>query len=142
MDGKGSRRLSSKNDRPRTRNVVEIGKKYAKFLVIHRQSLLAGILLTGMVVLLFGVFSRFQVPSFSTSPSGATVLDFSAFKEQVRAGNVQAVSIQNNEVNGLLVNPLQKSQTGTTSQKTTSASQRATDFTAWSHYLGKSTNDK
>src|SRR6266700_1977666 len=138
MDGKGSRRLSSKNDRPRTRNVVEIGKKYAKFLIIHKQSLLAGILLTGMVVLLFGVFSRFQVPSFNTPPGGTTVMDYSAFKEQVSAGNVLAVSIQNNEVNGLLVHSLQQGKTATNSQTSISAKQRSLDFTAWSHYLGGS----
>jgi ATP-dependent metalloprotease FtsH len=137
MDGKGSRRLSSGNDRPRP-DIVEISKKCMKFLVTHRQSLLAGILLTGMVILLFGVFSRFQVPSFSVPPGGTKVVDYSAFKEQVRAGNVLAVSIQNNEVNGLLVNPLQKSQTGTTAQTAISARQRASDFTAWSHYLGGS----
>jgi ATP-dependent metalloprotease FtsH len=137
MDGKGSRRLSSGNDRPR-HNVVEIGRKCAKFLITHKQSLLASILLTGMVILLFGVFSRFQVPSFNTPTSGTTVVDYSVFKEQVRAGNVLAVSIQNNEVNGLLVNPLQKSQTGTTARTAISASQRASDFTAWSHYLGGS----
>jgi ATP-dependent metalloprotease FtsH len=137
MDGKGSRRLSSGNDRPR-RNVVEIGKKYAKFLVTHRQSLLAGILLTGMVALLFGVFSTFQVPSFNTPPGGVTTVDYSSFKDQVRAGKVLAVSIQNHEVNGLLVNPQQKGQTGTTSQTSNSAKQRASDFTAWSHYLGGS----
>jgi len=137
MDGKGSRRLSSKNDRPR-QNVVEIGKKYAKFLIIHKQSLLAGILLTGMVVLLFGVFSRFQVPSFNTPTGGTTVMDYSAFKEQVSAGNVLAVSIQNNEVNGLLVHSLQQGKTATNSQTSISAKQRSLDFTAWSHYLGGS----
>src|SRR6266487_486808 len=138
MDGKGSRRLSSKNDRPRTRNVVEIGKKYAKFLIIHRQSLLAGILLTGMVVLLFGVFSRFPVPSFNPPPGGTTVVDYTTFKEQIRAGNVLAVSIQSNEVNGLLVHSLQQGQTVTNSQTSISAKQRSLDFTAWSHYLGGS----
>src|SRR6266581_520978 len=138
MDGKGSRRLSSGNDRPRTRNVVDIGKKCTKFLIIHRQSLLAGILLTGMVVLLFGVFSRFQVPSFNTPPGGTTVIDYSAFKEQVSAGNVLAVSIQNNEVNGLLVHSLQQGKTATNSQTIISAKQRSLDFTAWSHYLGGS----
>jgi ATP-dependent metalloprotease FtsH len=138
MDGKGSRRLSSGNDRQRQRNVVEICKKYAKFVLTHKQSLFAGILITGMVVLLFGVFSRIQAPSFSTPSGGATVVDYSTFKEQVRASNLLAVSLQNNEVNGLLVNPLQKGQTGTASQKTMSASQRASDFTAWSHYLGAS----
>jgi cell division protease FtsH len=138
MDGKGSRRLSSGNDRLRQRNVVEIGKKSAKFLVSHKQLLLAGILLTGLIVLLFGVFSQFQPPSFSTPPSGVTVVDYSTFKEQVRAGNVMAVSIQNNEVNGLLAKPLQKSQTGTTKQVTSNPNQRAADFAAFSHYLGGS----
>jgi cell division protease FtsH len=138
MDGKDSRRLSSENDRPRRRNVVDIGKKCAKFLVIHRQSLLAGILLTGMVVLLFGVFSRFQVPSFNTPPAGTTVIDYSAFKEQINAGNVLAVSIQSNEVNGLLVNPLQQGKTTTNSQASISTKQRSLDFTAWSHFLGGS----
>jgi cell division protease FtsH len=138
MDGKGSRRLSSGNDRPRRRNVVEIGKQCARFLVTHRQSLLAGILLTGMVVLLFGVFSTFQAPSFNTPSGGVTTVDYSTFKEQVRAGNLLAVSIQNHDVNGLLVNSLQKGQTGTTSQATIDAKQRASDFTAWSHYLGGS----
>ncbi len=138
MDGKGSRRLSSGNDRPRGRNVVDIGKKCAKFLVIHRQSLLAGILLTGMVILLFGVFSRFQAPSFNTPPGGTTVVDYTTFKEQIRAGNVLAVSIQSNEVNGLLVHSLQQGQTVTNSQTSISAKQRSLDFTAWSHYLGGS----
>ena len=138
MDGKGSHRLSSGNDRPRRWNVVEFGKKCTKFLVIHRQSLLAGILLTGMVILLFSVFSRFQVPSFNSPPGGTTVVDYSTFKEQVRAGNVLGVSIQNNEVNGLLVHSLQKSPSGTNSQTSIDAKRRSLDFTAWSHYLGGS----
>jgi cell division protease FtsH len=140
MDGKGSRRLSSANDRQRQRNVVEIGKKCAKFLVTHKQLLLAGILLAGLIALLFGVFSQFQAPSFSSPPSGTTVVDYSTFKEQVRAGNVLAVSIQNNEVNGLLAKPLQKSPTGTIQQVTINPNQRAADFAAFSHYLGASSN--
>ncbi|HWZ20159.1 MAG TPA: ATP-dependent zinc metalloprotease FtsH [Ktedonobacteraceae bacterium] len=138
MDGKGSRRFSSENDRPRRRNVVEFGKKCTKFLVIHRQSLLAGILLTGMVILLFSVFSRLQAPSLNTPPGGTTAVDYSTFKEQIRVGNVLAVSIQNNEVNGLLVHSLQKGQTSTQSQASIDAKQRSLDFTAWSHYLGGS----
>jgi ATP-dependent metalloprotease FtsH len=136
MDGKGSRRLSSGNDRQRQRNVVEIGKKCAKFLATHKQSLLAGILLTGLVALLFGVFSQFQVPSISMPPSGVTVVDYSTFKEQVRSGNVLAVSVQKNEVNGLLAKSLQQSQAGTASQATSNANQRAADFAAFSRYVG------
>jgi cell division protease FtsH len=138
MDGKGSRRLSSNNDRPRHRNVVEFGKKCGKFLVTHKQLLLAGILLTGLVALLFGVFSQFQVPSISMPPSGVTAVDYSTFKEQVRSGNVLAVSIQKNEVNGLLAKPLKQSQAGTTSQATSNANQRAADFAAFSRYVGAS----
>src|SRR5215469_8580099 len=111
MDGKGSRRLSSANDRPRQWNVVEFGKKCTKFIVIHRQILLASILLTGTVILLFGIFSRFQAPAFNMPPGGTTVIEYSAFKEQVSAGNVLAVSIQGNEVNGLLVHSPQQGQT-------------------------------
>ncbi len=140
MDGKGSRRLSSNDDRPRQRNVIESGKKCAKFLTTHKQSLLAGILLTGLVALLFGVFSQFPVPSISMPPSGVTVVDYSIFKEQVRAGNVLAVSIQKNEVNGLLAKPLQQSQAGTTSQATSNANQRAADFAAFSRYVGASSS--
>src|SRR3989442_15621429 len=108
MDGKGSRRLSSRNDRQRQRNVVEIGKKSAKFLATHKQSLLAGILLAGLVVLLFGVFIQFQAPSISIPPCGVKVVDYSFFKEQVRAGNVLAVFIQKNKFNGLLAKAFQK----------------------------------
>ena len=140
MDGKGSRRLLSAKGRPRRWNVVDFGKKFREFLAIHRQSLLAGILITGMVILLFGVFSRFQAPSFNTAPSGTTVVDYSTFKKQVSAGNVMAVSIQNNEVNALLAHSLKQGQTATNSQASTDAKQRSLDFTAWSHYLGASSS--
>ncbi len=138
MDGKGSRRLSSENDRPRRRNVFEFGKKFTKFLVIHKQSVLAGILLTGMVILLFGVFSRFQAPSLNTPTGGTTVVNYSTFKDQIRVGNVLAVSIQDNQVNGLLVHAIQNGKTATNSQTSIDAKQRSLDFTAWSHYLGGS----
>jgi cell division protease FtsH len=140
MDGKGTRRLSSAHDRPRRRNVVDFRKKCKEFLVTHRQSFLAGILITGIVMLLFGVFSRFQAPSFNTLSGGTTVVNYSTFKEQVNAGNVLAVSIQSNEVNALLVHSLQQGQTVTKSQASINAKQRSLDFTAWSHYLGASSS--
>src|SRR5215471_5259625 len=105
MDGKDSRRLSSINERPRRWNVVDFGKKFREFLVVNRQTLLAGILVTGIIVLLFGVFSRFQ--------------------EQVSAGNVLAVSIQNGEVNALLAHPLQQGNAATKTQASIDAKQRS-----------------
>lgn len=135
MDGKGSRDLSSGNDRQRQHDVFKFGKKCWKFLATHKQLLLAGILLAGMIVLLFGIFSRFQAPSTSTSPGGVTVVDYSTLVAQVRASNVLAVVIQGDEVRGLLATPLQQGQVGTASQATITPSQRATDLAAWNRYV-------
>jgi ATP-dependent metalloprotease FtsH len=135
MDGKGSRDLSSENDRQRQHNVFQFGKKCSKFLATHKQSLLAGILLTGMIVLLFGIFSRFQAPSIDTPPAGVTVVDYSTLVAQVRARNVLAVAIRGDEVRGLLANPLQQGQVGTASQATITASQRARDLAVWNRYI-------
>ncbi len=136
MDGKGSRGLSSGDDRQRQRNVVKIVKKYSKFLATHKQSLLAGFLLMGLVILLFGVFSRFQVPPTSTPPSGVTAVDYSTFVAQVRTGNVLAVTVRGKDVNGLLASPIQQGQAGTTTQATVTPNQRAADLAAWSRYVG------
>ena len=138
MDGKGSRRLSSKSDRHRRWNVVDFSKKCSEFLALHRQAFLAGMLLTGMVLLLFAVFSRLQAPTFYNPPAGTTVADYSSFKKQVSEGNVLAVYIQSNQVNALLAQSHQPNQKTTSSQASIDAKQRALDFTAFSHYLGAS----
>jgi ATP-dependent metalloprotease FtsH len=136
MDGKGSRGLSSGNDRQRQHKLLKLGKKCAKYLVTHRQSLLAVILLTGLVVLLFGVFSQLQVPSTNVPPSGTTAVDYSTLVTQVKAGNVVAVTIRGNEVNGLLAQPLQQVQAGTSTRATITPNQRAADFAALSRFVG------
>jgi ATP-dependent metalloprotease FtsH len=135
MDGNGSRDLSSGNDRQRRHDIFKFGKKCSKFLATHKQLLLAGILLTGMIVLLFGIFSRFQAPSTSTPPSGVTVVDYSTLVAQVRARNVLAVAIQGDEVRGLLARPLEQGQVVTASQATITPSQLATDLAAWNRYV-------
>jgi len=136
MDGKDSRGLSSGNDRQRQRKLLKLGKKCAKYLVTHKQSLLAVILLTGLVVLLFGVFSQLQVPSTNAPPSGTTAVDYSTLVTQVKAGNVVAVTIRGNEVNGLLAQPLQQVQAGTSARVTITPSQRAADLAALSRFVG------
>jgi len=136
MDGKGSRGFSSGDERQRQHNFVRIGRKYLKFLATHKQSLLAGILLISLVVLLFGVFSRFQSPTIDTTPSGVTVVDYSTLVAQVRSGNVLAVTIRGNEVTGLLARPVQQSQAGVSTQATITPNQRAAEFAAWSRYVG------
>src|SRR5260221_8365869 len=110
MDGKGSRGLSSGNDRQRQLQVLKIGKQCAKFLATHKQALFAGILLAGLVVLLFGVFSQFQGPSNNTAPSGMTAVDYSTFIAQVKAGNVLAVTFLEKAGKGLYAETQQKKQ--------------------------------
>src|SRR5258707_38851 len=136
MDGKGSRGLSSGNDRQRQHKLLKLGKKCAKYLVTHKQSLLAVILLTGLVALLFGVSSQLQVPSTNAPPSGTTAVDYSTLVTQVKAGNVVAVTIRGNEVNGLLAQPLQQVQAGTSARATITPNQRAADFAALSRFVG------
>src|SRR5260370_15572650 len=136
MDGKGSRGFSSGDERQRQHNFVRIGRNCSKFLATHKQSLLAGILLISLVVLLFGVFSRFQSPTIDTRPSGVTVVNYSTLVAQVRSGNVVAVTIRGNEVTGLLARPAQQSQAGVSTQATMTPNQRAAEFAAWSRYVG------
>src|SRR5258708_25495248 len=69
-----------------------------------------------------------------------TVVDYSTFIAQVKAGNVMAVTIRDKEVNGLLAKPLQKGQAGVSAQPTITPNQRAADFAASSHYLGTGSN--
>ena len=133
MDGKDS--LSSGDER-RQRNLSKIGKKFWKNLTTHKQSLLAGILLIGLIMLLFGVFSQFQAPSTSTPPAGVTVVDYSTFLDKVKASDVLAVSLRGNDVNALLAKPLNQDQAATTAQATISPGQRTADLAAWSRYIG------
>jgi len=45
-------------------------------------------LLIAAVVLLFGIFSQFQPPVTNSTPNGVTVINYSTFVEQVKAGNL------------------------------------------------------
>jgi len=104
-------------------------------LKTHIQILLAGGLVITLLVLLFGVFSNFQGPVLSAPPAGEKVISYSSFLAQVKAGNMLAVTMRGNDLNGLLVNPLSQQVAG---EPTITANQRAQDFTAFSRYVGGS----
>src|ERR1700693_3701717 len=106
MDGKGGRDLSSGDGRRRHKTIVKKGRKFTNYLRTHKQALLAGSLLIALVVLLLGVFSHFQGPVTNTPPSGEKVIDYNTFLAQVKTGNMLAVSMRGNDLNGLLVKPL------------------------------------
>jgi len=133
MDAKGGRGRSSGDARRRQKTGVKNVRTIAHYLKTHIQAVLAGGLAIMLIVLLFGIFSNFQGPVLSTPPTGETVLDYSSFIAQVKAGNVLAVNIRGSDLNGLLVRPLSQPNTG---QPTVTPSQRAQDFTAFSRYVG------
>jgi ATP-dependent metalloprotease FtsH len=145
MDDKGGRRQQVESH-ARRRNGVKSDKQdymrrsfksVSKFLKTHYRSLFTCLLLTVLVALLFAVFGQFQAPATNQAPNGANVIDYSTFVDQVNAGNVEAVTIQGNEINALLAQPITQGVVSvTSSQATTSKSSFAADFTAWSRYVG------
>ena len=76
----------------------------------QKQLLLTGVLLTGLLLLLFGICSRLPALDLTPPPSGLTVIDYSTFIAQVRASNVLAASLQDQDIVGLLARPLSKGQ--------------------------------
>ena len=140
MDGKGSRdQLSERGRQQQTfkkpgKNITKT--QILKFLSTHKQALFAGILLTALIVLLFGVFSQFQAPATSTTPNGVTAVDYSTFVSQVKAGNVLAVTIRGDDVNGLLAQPLAQGQSSNGNPVKITPAQRAADLVAWNRYIG------
>jgi len=110
--------------------------KYAKLLNTHKQSILASALLFIMIVLLFGVVSQLQPPPTDDIPSGLTAVDYSTFEAQLEAGNVLAVTIQGDNLTGLLINPIGKTRPSAATQVASTASERAAELVAWSHFTG------
>src|SRR5438093_13481639 len=97
MDDKQSRRWYRVDRRLWYTVVRGYKSNISRVLHIQKQSLLTGALLVVIIVLLVGIFSQFKPPPTNTPPDGVTVIDYTTFVKQVKAGNVLAVMIQGNE---------------------------------------------
>ena len=84
MDSKDVRRRASGDADRRHKTGVKNVRTIAHYLRTHIQALLAGGLVIALIVLLFGVFSN-----------------YSSFLAQVKAGNMLAVTMRGNDLNGL-----------------------------------------
>ncbi len=142
MDDMGGRRMQSDKQGRRHKGVRLYGHnlkrsfiKFLEFFRKHKQAFLATALLTIITVLLFAISSQLQVPSTNMVPSGVAAVNYSTFVEQVKAGNVLAVAIQSDDVNGLLVGPL--GQRGSSSSPPTALTpgERAAKITAWTRSM-------
>lgn len=101
----------------------------------HKQMLLASILLAVMVPLLFSIFSQLQTPELSVTPNGMTVIEYSAFLAQIRAGNVLAASLGDHEIEALLATPFSGGQNAPAMQAKLTPEQRGAIITAWSQFV-------
>lgn len=136
MDGKSSRRVKLSERWRRHKHNGSYKRDVVKFLGTHKQLLFTTMLLLAAVVLLFGIVSQWQSPQTNTPPNGVTVINYSTLLQQVKAGNVVAVTIQGNTINGLLENPLTQNTTTTVKPTPVTHSNKTADFAAWSRYVG------
>src|SRR5260370_13520923 len=138
MDGKGDRRMKLKMHWRRPKDVGSYRRSVLKFLSTHKRSLLTSVLLMVIVVLLFSLVSLLKPPSTNTTPGGVTAISYTAFEQQVKAGNVLAVTIQGHDINALLASSFSQSHAPTLTATATAISpgKIAMDVAAWNRYVG------
>ncbi len=138
MDGKGYRRMKLKMHWRRPKDVGSYRRSVLKFLSTHKRSLLTSVLLMVIVVLLFSLVSLLKPPSTNTTPGGVTAISYTAFVQQVKAGNVLAVTIQGHDINALLASSFSQAHTPKLTATATpiSPSKIAMDVAAWNRYVG------
>jgi cell division protease FtsH len=98
----------------------------------QKQLLLTGVLLAALLLLLFGICSWLPAPDLTPPPSGLTVIDYSTFIAQVRASDVLVVSLQDQDIEGLLARPLSVRQATSARQTKMNALQ------AWAAHVARS----
>src|SRR5450759_4642117 len=134
MDDKAERR--GKSAKRRWKQAMN-GQNVKKFVQAQKNTLLTCAMLLLSIGLLFGIFSQLQPPTTNTTPGGVTAIDYSTVVQQVKAGNVMATTIRGTEINGLLQTPFHAGSTAATVKPVNmSAQPYASDYAAWSRYVG------
>ena len=136
MDGNGDRRMKLKVHWRRPKDVGSYRRSVLKFLSTHKRSLLTSVLLMAIVVLLFSLVSLLRPPSTNATPGGVTAISYNAFVQQVKAGNVLAVTIQGNDINALLASPFSQAHPPTSTATVVPPDKIAMDVAAWTRYVG------
>jgi ATP-dependent metalloprotease FtsH len=108
-------------------------RQFLRFLKASKKHILTGVLLLGIVVLLYGLASQLPPVSTSVSPPGMTTVSYSAFLQDVKIGDVQAVVIQGNGIEVLLFHPLGSQQSASAPPPDSSAANA--DYQTWLRML-------
>lgn len=144
MDNMDSRLQVGVPKRRRRRFKKNQLKAVWNFVKTYKRNFTTGALLLLLLLLLFGVASELQAPVTTATPSNETAINYSAFVQQVKSGNMLAVTIQGNQINGLLVKGLATSANAASSMTPTvrtTASVQATqqsaslDYAAWARMV-------
>ncbi len=106
------------------------------FLSTQRTGLVTCALLLLVVGLLFGIFSQLRAPVVNSAPNGVATIDYSTFVQQVKTGDVVAVAIQGNDVNGLLLHS--RAQHNSMTAQTSTPQDSAQVYSTWLRYIGAS----
>src|SRR6185312_8868042 len=105
MDDEIGRRKWSKKYLWRYKQAKGYGRRLWVLLQANISTIWTSIMFLLVLVLLVGICSQLRPPVMETVSDGSTVIDYSTFVKQIKAGNVLAVTIRGNEINGLLVDP-------------------------------------
>ncbi len=135
MDDKSGRRPPTRKWRRPFRDVRQTKKVAIQFLEKHKRSLLTTLLLVMIGVTLFGIASLLPAPLFNTTPDGVTPVSYSAFVQQVKAGNVVAVQLQGNTINALLAQPISARAVAPVKPAANPLGNEQAQFSAWSRLL-------
>ncbi len=145
MDNMDNRRIKSRVpkrwQRRSRRNKADVVGGVGQFVKTYKRSLITGTLLLILLVLLFGIANDLNAPTVdATVPTGVTPISYSAFVQQVETGNVFAVAIQGNQLNGLLNKGLTGQTTAAPSATVTpvgqvNAANANTDYVAWARIV-------
>ncbi len=120
----------------RTRGRQLIRQGYTT-LILQKQTVITAVMLAGLLLLLFGIFSQLPAPVLTSAEPGTTPIDYSTFLAQVRSGNVLVVGLQGQEVVGALFRPLSGNRSTVVPQTGMTQQQAVAAFDAW-YYRGDS----
>lgn len=138
MDDKASCQNQFKKRGRRSSDSKSFVCKAFKMIQNHQRICLTGLLCVAFIVLLFGIAAQLPAPAVNKAPTGVTTIDYTTFVQQVKTGNVEAVVIQGDAVNGLLMPIDNKNLSGTLpSEKDILAS---SDYAKWLRLIGIDTS--
>ena len=108
MDDKASCRDQRKKRKRHSVDSKRFMRQAYKMIQAQRRTLLTGLLCVALIVLLYGIAAQLPIPLANNAPANVRTVDYTTFIKQVQAGNVEAVVIRGDTLNGLLLTAIDK----------------------------------